>query len=111
MLALAHTEGAAAELIVIGSFPGRPSFAGLGELTANELETLWLSPPSFEHDNSRSRRSSATPGSAPGEAACGAFAQPAADPSSALTAAMSAPPSVTAASDRMKLVVKNRWRR
>jgi hypothetical protein len=31
------------ELIVIGSFPGRPSFAGLGELTASELETLWPS--------------------------------------------------------------------
>ena len=28
-------------LIVVGSFPGRPSFAGLGELTADELETLW----------------------------------------------------------------------
>ena len=31
------------ELIVVGSFPGRPSFAGLGELTASELETLWPS--------------------------------------------------------------------
>ena len=40
-LTLAHDVGAAPELIVIGSFPGRPSFAGLGELTANELETLW----------------------------------------------------------------------
>jgi DNA-binding transcriptional MerR regulator len=29
------------ELIVVGSFPGRPSFRGLGELTAAELETLW----------------------------------------------------------------------
>ena len=36
-------EGAAPELIVVGSFPGRPSFAGLGELTASELETLWPS--------------------------------------------------------------------
>ncbi len=43
VLALAHAEGAAPELIVIGSFPGKPSFAGLGELTANELETLWAS--------------------------------------------------------------------
>jgi Domain of unknown function (DUF1835) len=41
VLTLAHAEGKAPELIVIGSFPGRPSFAGLGELTANELETLW----------------------------------------------------------------------
>jgi redox-sensitive transcriptional activator SoxR len=40
-LALAHTGDAAPELIVIGSFPGKPSFAGLGELTANELERLW----------------------------------------------------------------------
>ena len=43
VLALAHTEEAAPELIVIGSFPGKPSFAGLGELTAGELETLWPS--------------------------------------------------------------------
>ena len=40
-LALAQAERAVPELIVIGSFPGRPSFAGLGELTADELETLW----------------------------------------------------------------------
>jgi DNA-binding transcriptional MerR regulator len=43
VLALAHTEEATPELIVIGSFPGKPSFAGLGELTASELETLWPS--------------------------------------------------------------------
>ena len=43
VLALAHTEQAEPELIVIGSFPGKPSFAGLGELTAGELETLWPS--------------------------------------------------------------------
>jgi redox-sensitive transcriptional activator SoxR len=43
VLALAHAEETAPELIVIGSFPGRPSFAGLGELTAGELETLWPS--------------------------------------------------------------------
>jgi hypothetical protein len=42
-LALAHTQEGAPELIVIGSFPGKPSFAGLGELTARELETLWPS--------------------------------------------------------------------
>ena len=44
VLALAHAEHAehaALELIVVGAFPGRPSFAGLGELTAGELETLW----------------------------------------------------------------------
>jgi len=43
VLALARAENAAPELIVIGAFPGRPSFAGLGELTAGELETLWPS--------------------------------------------------------------------
>jgi hypothetical protein len=43
VLTLAHAAEAAPELIVIGSFPGRPSFAGLGELTADELETLWPS--------------------------------------------------------------------
>jgi hypothetical protein len=43
VLTLAHTEGAAPELIVIGSFPGKRSFAGLGELSASELETLWPS--------------------------------------------------------------------
>jgi DNA-binding transcriptional MerR regulator len=40
-LALAHAAGAAPELVVVGSFPGKPSFRGLGELTADELETLW----------------------------------------------------------------------
>ena len=43
-LALAHESGlddARVELIVIGSFPGKPAFRGLGELTADELETLW----------------------------------------------------------------------
>ncbi len=43
LLALAYTAEAAPELIVVGSFPGKPSFAGLGELTASELETLWPS--------------------------------------------------------------------
>jgi redox-sensitive transcriptional activator SoxR len=41
VLTLASTEQAAPELIVVGSFPGKPAFAGLGELTASELETLW----------------------------------------------------------------------
>jgi hypothetical protein len=42
-LSLARTEKAEPELIVIGSFAGKPSFAGLGELTADELESLWPS--------------------------------------------------------------------
>jgi redox-sensitive transcriptional activator SoxR len=41
VLALAHETGRPPELIVVGSFPGKPSFSGLGELTADELETLW----------------------------------------------------------------------
>jgi len=40
-LALAHGESTSPQLIVIGAFPGKPGFAGLGELTADELETLW----------------------------------------------------------------------
>jgi DNA-binding transcriptional MerR regulator len=40
-LALAHQVGGSPEVIVVGSFPGKPSFGGLGELTAEELETLW----------------------------------------------------------------------
>jgi DNA-binding transcriptional MerR regulator len=43
ILALASTAGGTPELIVAGSFPGKPSFRGLGELTAAELETLWPS--------------------------------------------------------------------
>ena len=39
--ALALADGAAPELIVVDSFPGKPSFRGLGELTAEELESLW----------------------------------------------------------------------
>jgi Domain of unknown function (DUF1835) len=39
VLALAAPD--APELIVVGSFPGRPAFRGLGELTADDLETLW----------------------------------------------------------------------
>jgi DNA-binding transcriptional MerR regulator len=40
-LALAHSVGVAPSLIVVDSFPGKPGFRGLGELTAAELETLW----------------------------------------------------------------------
>jgi redox-sensitive transcriptional activator SoxR len=40
-LALAHEAEATPELIVVDAFPGKPSFRGLGELTADELETLW----------------------------------------------------------------------
>jgi hypothetical protein len=43
VLALASAVAAAPELIVVGSFPGRPSFRGLGELTADQLESLWPS--------------------------------------------------------------------
>jgi redox-sensitive transcriptional activator SoxR len=42
-LALAHDTETAPELIVIGAFPGKGRFTGLGELTAGELETLWPS--------------------------------------------------------------------
>jgi DNA-binding transcriptional MerR regulator len=44
VLALVAESGVAVdrlELIVVGSFPGRPDFRGLGELTAPELESLW----------------------------------------------------------------------
>lgn len=41
VLTIALEEGVEPELIVVGAFPGRPSFTGLGELTAAELETLW----------------------------------------------------------------------
>ncbi|HZT84943.1 MAG TPA: DUF1835 domain-containing protein [Gaiellaceae bacterium] len=40
-LSLAADEDGETELVVVGSFPGKPSFRGLGELTADELETLW----------------------------------------------------------------------
>jgi redox-sensitive transcriptional activator SoxR len=43
VLALADAVEAAPELVVVGSFPGKPWFRGLGELTAGELETLWPS--------------------------------------------------------------------
>jgi hypothetical protein len=41
VLTCAREAGVAPTAIVVGSFPGRPSFRGLGELTADELETLW----------------------------------------------------------------------
>ena len=34
-------EPESVELIVVGEFAGHPDFRGLGELTADELETLW----------------------------------------------------------------------
>jgi Domain of unknown function (DUF1835) len=40
ILALA-ADAETLELIQVDSFPGRPNFHGLGELTADELETLW----------------------------------------------------------------------
>ena len=40
-LALAHEAGAAPELIVVDSFPGKPDFHGLGELAGDELASLW----------------------------------------------------------------------
>ncbi len=42
-LALAHEAEVAPELIVVGGYPVRQRFTGLGELTASELETLWPS--------------------------------------------------------------------
>jgi hypothetical protein len=44
VLALVHDASApreTLELVQVGSFPGRPGFRGLGELSADELETLW----------------------------------------------------------------------
>src|SRR5881398_1516240 len=38
VLALAGTTTQVPELIVVGAFPGKPSFRGLGELTAQQLE-------------------------------------------------------------------------
>jgi hypothetical protein len=40
-LALAAEVGAHPEAIVVGSFPGKPGFRGLGELGPDELERLW----------------------------------------------------------------------
>ena len=41
VLALASAAGVSPSAVVVDSFPGRPAFRGLGELTAEELETLW----------------------------------------------------------------------
>lgn len=41
VLTLAREAGVAPEAVVVGSFPGNPAFRGLGELTADELESLW----------------------------------------------------------------------
>ena len=41
VLALAQGLGESLESIVVDAFPGKPSFRGLGELTPDELETLW----------------------------------------------------------------------
>jgi hypothetical protein len=44
VLSLAAEAGVAAgqlELIVVDTFPGRPGFRGLGELSGSELKTLW----------------------------------------------------------------------
>jgi Domain of unknown function (DUF1835) len=41
VLAFAHEVGGTPVAIVVDGFPGKPSFRGLGELTADELETLW----------------------------------------------------------------------
>jgi redox-sensitive transcriptional activator SoxR len=43
VLTLAHGVGAEPKVIVVGAFPGKPAFAGLGELVPGELETLWPS--------------------------------------------------------------------
>jgi hypothetical protein len=44
LLALVHEAAVprqTLELVQVGAFPGRPTFRGLGELSADELETLW----------------------------------------------------------------------
>jgi len=50
VLALASSANSALEMIVVGSFPGKPWFRGLGELTADQLETLWPSRVTASHD-------------------------------------------------------------
>jgi len=49
VLALAREDGAAPSAIVIDSFPGKPGFRGLGELTVDELETLWPGRSEVDH--------------------------------------------------------------
>ena len=41
ILALADGLGGSLESILVDTFPGKPSFRGLGELNPDELETLW----------------------------------------------------------------------
>jgi DNA-binding transcriptional MerR regulator len=41
VLALAQGLEGSLESVVVDSFPGKPGFRGLGELTPDELETLW----------------------------------------------------------------------
>ena len=41
VLALAAALAGSLEAIVVDAFPGKPGFRGLGELTPDELETLW----------------------------------------------------------------------
>ena len=41
VLSALHDRPEHVELICVGSFPGRPGFAGLGELDAEELASLW----------------------------------------------------------------------
>jgi DNA-binding transcriptional MerR regulator len=41
VLALADGLGGSLETIVVGEFPGKPGFRGLGELAADEVESLW----------------------------------------------------------------------
>jgi Domain of unknown function (DUF1835) len=44
------------ELICIGSFPGRPGFAGLGELDSEELASLWPVRAAVTHEHVRAAR-------------------------------------------------------
>jgi hypothetical protein len=41
LVAESAADSSTLELLVVGSFPGRPGFRGLGELSAGELESLW----------------------------------------------------------------------
>ena len=68
VLALARTVEAAPELIVVGSFPGKPSFAGLGELTAGRArDALGLAPAGGTRDTRRGGRClGRLPGAGPG---------------------------------------------
>ena len=55
--AMGEDGGGRVELILVGSFPGRPGFAGLGELTAHELASLWPQrAPLRDEQRARARR-------------------------------------------------------